>query len=140
MAEPVEHWLLGLPKRGFANKVVALSTHRAQGYVERVRGGPTAEPVPDWAKDKSSKFGEDLVGGWLLANGGLTEGVERQARIAIPEHGSQPRRTVDWLLGKRIIVEVKTYAKSVSKGAYLEVTHQFNDYAFGGKWNLRVGL
>lgn len=78
---------------------------------------------------KSSRFGEDLVGGWLLGHGGLTAGLQKVKRIRIPAGGTLPKRTADWLLGKRIVVEVKTYSNRVTKGGNLAITRQFNDYA-----------
>jgi hypothetical protein len=70
-----------------------------------------------------------MVGGWLLKNGGNIEGLQKLKRIRIPEGGILPYRTVDWLLGKRIIIEVKTYSKALTKGAELSITRQFQDYA-----------
>ena len=97
--------------------------------VETITGSAFQKPMLGWSKTESSRFGEDLVGGWLLRNGGLEEGLQKAKRIPIPEGGTLPIRTVDWLLGKRIAVEVKTYLHSVTKGDYLKVTRQFNDYS-----------
>lgn len=94
-----------------------------------IRGHLAEEPKPDWGKDKSSSFGEDLVGGWLLENGGLVEGLQKGEVISIPEGGTLARRRTDWLLGKRIVVEVKTYAADLNKGEYLSNTRQVEDYS-----------
>jgi len=94
-----------------------------------IRGTAVQMPGPGWSKTESSRFGEDLVGGWLLKNGGLEEGLQKAKRIPIPEGGTLPIRTVDWLLGNRIAVEVKTYLHVLTKGYYLKVTRQFNDYS-----------
>ena len=101
----------------------------AHKYVESVRGEPSEAPSISWGKEQSSRYGEDLVGGWLLRHGGLTEGLQKEVQVSIPEGGNQPRRRVDWLVGRRIIVEVKTYAQSLLKGANLDNTRQFDDYA-----------
>lgn len=97
--------------------------------MEAVRGERCEKPISGWNKDKSAHFGEDLVGGWLLDNGGLEEGLQKWRWVAIPKGGDRERRKTDWLVGKRIIVEVKTYLNSVSKGADLRITRQFDDYS-----------
>jgi hypothetical protein len=97
--------------------------------VETIRGEPTEESKPSWNKGKSSRFGEDLVGGWLLKNGGLLEGLQKAKRLRIPEGGFSAIRIADWLLARRIIVEVKTYGHNLSKGGSLSNTRQFSDYA-----------
>jgi hypothetical protein len=123
------HWILRLPGNGFSERVVRVSKQQAVSYVTTIRGGPADLPGLDWSKRQSSTFGEDLVGGWLLKNGGNIEGLQKLKRIEIPESGALSHRTVDWLLGGRIIVEVKTYARTLYKGGELSITKQFQDYA-----------
>jgi len=94
-----------------------------------IRGATAEEPRSDWGKHKSSSFGEDLVGGWLLENGGLVEGLQKGRLIRIPEGGTLPKRRTDWIVGKRIVVEVKTYAAALNKGEYLSNTRQVEDYS-----------
>jgi hypothetical protein len=94
-----------------------------------IRGAIAEEPKSDWGRERSSSFGEDLVGGWLLENGGLVEGLQKGGLISIPEGGTLPKRRTDWVLGKRIVVEVKTYAAAVNKGDYLSNTRQVEDYS-----------
>jgi len=96
--------------------------------VEIIRGQSADPPGLGWTRDLSSQFGEDLVGGWLLQNGGLVEGLEKGRQIPIPAGGALPKRRADWLLGRRIVVEVKTYAKDTGKGDYLKNTRQVDDY------------
>ena len=70
-----------------------------------------------------------MVGGWLLENGGFVEGLQKSRPVQIPEGGTLPRRRADWLLGKRIVVEVKTYSRALGKGDYLSNTRQIEDYS-----------
>jgi hypothetical protein len=99
--------------------------------VQAIRGAGAIGPDQSWTKDKSSRFGEDLVGGWLLENGGLIEGLEKGPRIIIPSGGTKSKRTVDWLLGRRILVEVKTYENDLGQGGHASNTRQIDDY---GLW------
>ena len=57
------------------------------------------------------------------------EGLQKGRLINIPKGGTLPKRRVDWLLGKRIVVEVKTYGANVNKGEYLKNTRQIEDYS-----------
>jgi hypothetical protein len=123
------YWILRLPNGSFNEKTVRLSRGVAAKLASMIRGASAEEPNPDWGRDKSSSFGEDLVGGWLLENGGLIEGLQKGRSISIPEGGTLPKRRTDWLLGKRIVVEVKTYAAAVNKGEYLSNTRQVEDYS-----------
>jgi hypothetical protein len=113
---PRRSWILDLPRFGFGERIVRVRSRDAHKYVESVRGEPSEAPSISWGKEQSSRYGEDLVGGWLLRHGGLTEGLQKEVQVSIPEGGNQPRRRVDWLVGRRIIVEVKTYAQSLLKG------------------------
>ena len=65
----------------------------------------------------------------MLENGGLVEGLQKGRLITIPDGGTLRKRRTDWLLGKRIVVEVKTYAADVNKGEYLSNTRQVEDYS-----------
>ncbi len=121
-------WMLRLPATNFSEKTVKLNERAAIRFVETIRGVSPHAPVPGWARDESSRFGEDLVGGWLLENGGRVEGLRKGVIVPIPEGGASSQRRTDWLLGRRIIVEVKTYMGSVSKGDGLKNTRQFEDY------------
>ena len=122
-------WLLDLPGSSFEERRVSLTRAEAVAFVEVVRGGPSEVPSSGWTKEDYSRYGEDLVGGWLLKNGGLVEGLRKEAKIQIPARGNSPRRRVDWLLGRRIIVEVKTYVASLVKGGNLSNTRQMEDYS-----------
>jgi len=98
-------------------------------FVRTIRGAEVDEPSPDWPRNKSGRFGEDLVGGWLLENGGQVEGLESGKSVNIPVEGNSAKRRTDWLVGKRIIVEVKTYNSVLGQGDYGKNTHQIEDLA-----------
>jgi hypothetical protein len=122
-------WILQLPASTFQERTVKLSRKTANDFVSAIRGAGAEAPRLDWSRDDSSKYGEDLVGGWLLKNGGLIEGLKKEETIPIPPGGNSPDRRADWLLGGRIIVEVKTYVGDVIKGGNLDNTRQFEDYS-----------
>jgi hypothetical protein len=123
------YWILRLPNSSFDEKTVRLGKGMAAKLVSMIRGTIAEEPRSGWGRDMSSSFGEDMVGGWLLGNGGLVEGLQKGRLISIPEGGTLPKRRTDWLLGKRIIVEVKTYVAVVNKGGHLSNTRQVEDYS-----------
>jgi len=106
-----------------------LNPGTAKDFVRTIRGASSEAPRPDWSREDSSRYGEDLVGGWLLKNGGLIEGLKKEETIPIPPGGNSPERRADWLLGGRIVVEVKTYVGDVIKGGNLDNTRQFEDYS-----------
>jgi hypothetical protein len=122
-------WLLDLPSRGFVERDVSVNPLRAKRWVETIRGEIAESPLAISSKHETGLFGEDLVGGWLLENGGLVEGLRKWQTIPIPEGGNALKRKVDWVLGKRIVVEVKTHSGNLSKGGYLDNTRQFEDYS-----------
>lgn len=70
-----------------------------------------------------------MVGGWLLRNGGLIEGMQYGKRICIPDGGILDKRRADWLVGNRIVVEVKTYRHILGQGSRAKNTHQMVDYS-----------
>lgn len=98
-------------------------------FVETIRGEMVDGPESAWPKAKSARFGSDMVGGWLLRNGGLVEGLEREKNLAIPPGGTSGTRRADWLLGKRIVIEVKTYGGILGQGGDATNTHQIMDFA-----------
>lgn len=121
-------WILGLPHMKFSRKFVRMSSRQAMKCVEAIRGTCPEPPIDTWTTAKSSRFGEDLVGGWLLRNGGADVGLRRGRRIRIPAQGTVPERIADWMLARRILVEVKTYGHVLTKGGDLGVTRQLGDY------------
>ena len=127
LSEGRQPWILKLPGRHFSEKTVNLSMRQALGFVGAIRGATPGGARPDWTKSQYSTLGEDLVGGWLLKNGGETVGLQKGRKVRIPEGGTLPRRRADWILGKRIIIEATAYAKLVSKGGNLKVDRQFKD-------------
>ncbi len=122
-------WILRLPRVSFTERNVRMAKTTAIALARLSRGIPVEDPSSGWSRDETSKFGEDLVGGWLLKNGGLIEGLRKEDEVIIPDGGNQTRRRADWLLGQRIIVEVKTYLGRLTKGGRLKNTRQIEDYA-----------
>jgi hypothetical protein len=120
-------WFLELPSRRFIERNVSVSNFRAKRWVETIRGEPAELPEAT-SRYEIGRYGEDLVGGWLLENGGLIEGLERAKRVRIPEGGASTKRTADWMVGRRIIVEVKTWGHVLNQGEHAKNTRQIDDY------------
>jgi hypothetical protein len=97
--------------------------------VESARGGPVELPRADCSRVTRSRFGEDLVGGWLRKTCGPAIQLQRGVRIDIPIGGLAINRRADWVLDGRIIVEVKSYATRLGQGGEAKDTHQIDDFA-----------
>lgn len=98
-------------------------------YVQSLTGENPGSPDSSWSRSRKSQFGEDLVGGWLMENDGFLEGLAYRTSIEIPEGGNASERRVDWLVGGKKVVEVKTYDTTLVQGPDAFNTRQIADLA-----------